>query len=281
MKIAVLDLYKRTSNQGMRGILSLLEAFKAKSPFLVEIQIFEVRSKGELPDLEYDVYISSGGPGDPHFQEEASEEMGMTKDWGVRWNHLMLAIMDYNLKSLDKKSVFLICHSFQMMCILLKVASVELRFSTSFGIFPMHKTPLGSEEEIFLGLSDPFYAVDSRDYQVLDPNHEKILSHGMKILAYEKIRPHVPFDRAIMAIRFSEDIIGTQFHPEADPESMRHYFNTPEKKATVIKEHGIEKYEDMVASINNPVRIKKTFEQLIPCFLEKSMKRMKIEKMQL
>lgn len=39
---------------------------------------------------------------------------------------------------------------------------------------------------IFEGLKDPFYAVDSRDYQVTEPNHNKLHEMGASILAIEK-----------------------------------------------------------------------------------------------
>lgn len=36
----------------------------------------------------------------------------------------------------------------------------------------------GNEEVVFGGLKDPFFAVDSRDYQVTSPNHNKIHEMG-------------------------------------------------------------------------------------------------------
>jgi aspartyl/asparaginyl beta-hydroxylase (cupin superfamily) len=36
----------------------------------------------------------------------------------------------------------------------------------------------------------------------------------------EKIRDHVQYERAIMAVRFTDYFVGTQFHPEADPVSL-------------------------------------------------------------
>jgi len=34
-------------------------------------------------------------------------------------------------------------------------------------------------------MRDPFYAVDSRDYQVITPNHKRLREMGAKILAIE------------------------------------------------------------------------------------------------
>jgi imidazoleglycerol phosphate synthase glutamine amidotransferase subunit HisH len=46
------------------------------------------------------------------------------------------------------------------------------------------------------------------------------LKKGAKIISLEKIRDHVQYERAIMAVRFTDYFVGTQFHPEADPVSF-------------------------------------------------------------
>lgn len=265
MKVAVLDLYNQTPNLGMKGIHKLLGEFRSKTEKeSIQYDLYDVRSRNELPDLNYDAYISSGGPGDPNFVEAENNP-----EWGQNWVKWISSIQRHNEKTAtDKKMVFLICHSFQMMCIYTGVAQVQLRNSPSFGIFPMHKTLDGESEILFENLSDPFYAVDSRKYQVLDPDRLKMEAMNMKILAYEKIRPHVSYDRAIMAIRFTPEIIGTQFHPEADPQNMLSLFQTPEKRNEVIREHREEKYNDMILSLQDPQRITKTYKTLIPNFLE-------------
>jgi len=264
MRLAILDLYNQTPNQGMKGIKNILDTFAKGKEF--HYDIFDVRAKDEIPGLHYDAYISTGGPGNPHYKKEDGDPI-----WGKNWSNWMDSILKFNQETEGiKKQVFLICHSFQMMCIHTKVAVVALRKSPSFGIFPMHKTPDGELEPLFFGIDNPFYAIDSRKYQVLDPNREIMDKWDMKILAYEKIRPHVPYDRAIMAIRFTNEIIGTQFHPEGDPITMKHYFSSPEKKEEIIKEHGKKKYQDMLISLDDPNRIEKTFYHLLPEFLEKS-----------
>ena len=53
---------------------------------------------------------------------------------------------------------------------------------------------------------------------------------GASILCIEKSRPHVPYERAIMAMRFNEYMIGTQFHPEADAAGMSIHLQTEEKR---------------------------------------------------
>ena len=84
----------------------------------------------------------------------------------------------------------------------------------SFGTFPVHKTDAGYRESLFENLPNPFFVADFRRFQVIKPNEKQIDALGAEILALEKIRPYVPFERAIMGVRFSPEIIGVQFHPE-------------------------------------------------------------------
>jgi hypothetical protein len=93
------------------------------------------------------------------------------------------------------------------------------------------------------------------------------LYRGAKILCIEKERPHVPYERAIMAMRFNDYFIGTQFHPEADPVGMSMYLQTEEKKKTVVENHGNEKWESMVMQLNDPDKISWTYSHILPNFL--------------
>jgi hypothetical protein len=116
-------------------------------------------------------------------------------------------------------------------------------------------------------MQDPFYAVDSRDYQVIEPDHQQLQSIGASILAIEKERPQVLLERAIMAVRFNEYMIGTQFHPEADATGMSLYLQTNEKKKTIIENYGLEKWEQMITHLNDPDKILFTNAHILPNFL--------------
>jgi homoserine O-succinyltransferase len=43
--------------------------------------------------------------------------------------------------------------------------------------------PDGKNEPVFEGLRDPFYSVDSRDYQVIEPDHTRS-GNGWKITGH-------------------------------------------------------------------------------------------------
>jgi homoserine O-succinyltransferase/O-acetyltransferase len=147
---------------------------------------------------------------------------------------------------------------------------VYKRRSTSFGVFPVHMLEEGETEPVFDGLKDPFYAVDSRDHQVIQPNHKLIREMGGSLLCIEKNRPHVPYERAVMGIRFNDYMIGTQFHPEADAEGMTVHFQKEDKRKAVIENHGEEKLKSMLEHLNDPDKIAWTYSHILPNFLNQA-----------
>jgi GMP synthase-like glutamine amidotransferase len=246
----------------MRCIKEIITHWGQANNYDLTYDEFDVRQQLELPDLSYDVFISSGGPGSP-LDSEGSE-------WETKYFHWIKQVEKWNnnFANYPKKHVFFICHSFQLACRYFNIADVSKRVSTAFGVFPMHMLKEASEEEaVFNGLRDPFYAVDSRDYQVTQPKHNQLNEMGGKILAIEKERPHVPYERAVMAIRFNDYFIGTQFHPEADAVGMRMYLQRDDKKQTVIENHGEEKWRSMLEHLQDPDKIMWTYNHILPNFL--------------
>ena len=194
----------------------------------------------------FDIYISSGGPGDPLTSR--------FEDWDIAWCKWLKEIERWNENPevSEKKYVFFICHSFQLASRYFNAGILCKRKSTAFGVFPVHMLEDGKDEPVFDGLHDPFYAVDSRDFQLIQPNHDLLNKMGSKILCIEKDRPHVPYERAVMGIRFNDYMIGTQFHPEADAVGMSMYLQTEEKRKTVIENHGEEKLVKYAAAPRRP-----------------------------
>jgi GMP synthase-like glutamine amidotransferase len=264
VRIAILDLYEGKANQGMRCIREIIAEWSAQNDLDVECDEFDVRLKNQLPDTTYDIYISSGGPGDPL--------LSRFEDWDIAWCRWIDAMERWNNNpsNIQKKFVFFICHSFQLACRYFNAGLVTRRKSTAFGVFPVHMLEAGSEDPVFEGLRDPFYAVDSRDYQVIQPNHHLLENMGAKLLCIEKSRPHVPYERAVMGIRFNENMIGTQFHPEADAPGMSMYLQTEEKRKTVIESHGEDKLISMLEHLEDPDKIKWTHSHILPNFLNQS-----------
>ena len=253
--IALLDMYDGVPNQGMRCIIDIISRFEP----IVDFKIFDVRGKCELPDIKkYDIYISTGGPGNPLVGDGT---------WDVNYYAFIDTLTKWNTENEVKKHVLFICHSFQMACKHFGLAEITKRNDTSFGVMTMHKTKDGMNDPLFQGLADPFYAIDSRDYQVVQPNLNVFKEKGATIISLEKIRDHVQYERAIMAVRFTDYFVGTQFHPEADPISFISHLRNKEAKDKIRAMKGKRKFRNMLEELLDDDKIYKTNETLIPNFL--------------
>lgn len=269
IRVAILDLYEGQANQGMRCIRQIISEWGEFHGVPMQWDEFDVRLQNKVPDMTYDIYISSGGPGSP-LESEGSA-------WERVYFHWLENIENWNAdpENANKKYVFFICHSFQLVCRHYAIGNISKRNKTSFGVYPVHVTLEGQHEEVFRGLNDPFFVVDSRDYQVTSVDFEKIDMMGGKILCIEKYRPHVPFEQALMGIRFNEHMIGTQFHPEADAIGMSMYLQREDKKQTVIENHGEEKWHSMIEQLNDPDKIMWTYSHVLPNFLHLAVRQLK------
>jgi len=274
IRVAVLDLNAGYPNQGMRCIDEIVHRWSEENNYPILYDVFDVRVNNELPDTSYDIYISSGGPGDPLSSRFDDWDIGWNKWFGdiIRWNE--------NPANSIKKFVFLICHSFQLASRYFNAGLICKRRSTSFGIFPIHILPDAIADPVFQHLKNPFYAVDSRDYQLIQPNLEMLHDMGAKITCIEKERPHVPYERAVMGIRFSDYIFGTQFHPEADAVGMHQHFQSEEKQKTVIENHGEAKLNSMLQYLEDPEKIYRTNKNLIPNFLNEAYSHLMVEELE-
>jgi homoserine O-succinyltransferase/O-acetyltransferase len=268
LKVAILDLYEGEPNQGMRCLRDILGGFGHESDLKVDWNEFDVRLRNDVPDMSYDVFISSGGPGSPlesRYSDWEKKYFGWLNEV-ERWNN--------NPANLQKKFVFFICHSFQLSARYYNIGILTKRHSSAFGIFPVHVLGDSFNEPIFEGLKNPFYAVDSRDYQVIQPNLEVIKKMGAKILCIEKERQHVPYERAIMGIRYNEYMVGTQFHPEADAPGMAMYLNRDDKKKGIIDNYGEEKWRRMLDHLDDPDKILWTYSHVLPNFLNQAVEQL-------
>lgn len=264
MKVAILNFYDGIANEGMRGFREILQRYKAKNDLDLTVDEFDVRRKVEVPGLEYDVYISSGGPGSP-IDSEGSE-------WEKKYFQLVDKLEDHNLSNTSQKKYgFFVCHAFQLMCRKYQLGDINMRRSASFGVLPVHQTHAAKNDPVLNGLADPFFAVDSRSWQVIHPNEKRFMDLGMQLLAIEKERPYVDLPRAMMAIRMSDYFFTTQFHPEADAVGMKGLLIKEDKKKEVVSEHGLDKYNEMLERLEDPDKITLTQSTMIPNFLDQAL----------
>lgn len=259
IKVALLDMNNHHVNQGMRNIKEISQAFKENSDEDVSIEMFDVRYKNEIPNIvDFDIFISSGGPGNPH--KEGYE-------WEEKYADFLNGIWNHNKNNDHKKFLFLVCHSFQVASIHWNIGNICERKSYSFGVMPIHKTEEGANDFLLKNLPNPFYGVDSRGYQFIEADEEKMAELGMEIMALEKVRPHIHLERAVMAVRFSKEIFGTQFHPEADPKGMLENLKDDKNREAMIENYGREKYLETIDRMDDPDKIVLTQAQILPRFL--------------
>src|SRR5215467_6324439 len=103
LKVAILDLYEGEPNQGMRCLRNILREFGTENNIHIDSNEFDVRSKNEVPDMSYDIFISTGGPGNPletRYSDWEKKYFGWLKEV-ERWN--------INPANIQKKFVFFIC----------------------------------------------------------------------------------------------------------------------------------------------------------------------------
>jgi len=260
LRAAIIDLYNNEANEGMRCIKEILLASnQLQNEAEVSYDAYETRYIGDIPDLSYDIFISSGGPGSP-FEGEGTL-------WEKSYFDLLDDIWNHNQKNDRKKYVFFICHSFQIMARYFNFAEVNKRHKKSFGVFPFGLTEEGKNDKVFSGLSNPFYAADFRQWQVINPNTDILNQLGAKILSIEIKEQNPDGDLALMSVRVSDEFFGTQFHPEADPESMMYHFKQDERKQHIVSEYGEAKYFEMIEQLEKPEFIKLTRKTVLPSFL--------------
>ncbi len=263
LRVALVDMNNNQINKSIGMLQNILDGYDAD----LKWKRYEVRHSGQIPDLSYDIYILSGGPGDP------LENDG---PWFDRYFAFLQSLWDYNQDPNNTpKHCLFICHSFQMACHQYGVGRVSRREKYSFGTYPVHKTHEGKDEAFFKALPDPFYIADFRQFQVTQPDYPRLKKMGASILCFEKLRPHVHHERAIMAVRFSPTMFGTQFHPEADPDGLYEHFVQPERKAQVIDLYGEARYERMMHDLSNPQKIQLTFDTIVPNFLNHAIQKLK------
>src|SRR5690606_10083387 len=90
---------------------------------------------------------------------------------------------------------------------------------------------------------------------------------GMEITAMESPEDDVEFELALMAVRFSDEMYGTQFHPEAHPDGMVYYLNRADKREMILSRYGKDVYDTMMHNALDPGRLTATRDHILPGFI--------------
>ena len=117
-------------------------------------------------------------------------------------------------------------------------------------------------------MNNPFSIADFRDWQVTGVDMADLQQKGFQIQAIERERKVETLPRAIMAVRFSPEMFGTQFHPEADADGMLHYFQERERRNQLIEDYGMEMYLQMINDLEDKNKIELTHQTVLPSFFD-------------
>lgn len=269
VRVAILDMNNGARNIGIRNIKRIIDQFSHKVRMAhlqvdFEIHHFHVRDRNEVPDTSYDIYISSGGPGSPLDDDGRPYE--------TKFFNMVDQLIDHNAANDNKKFIFGICHSFQMLAKKFAVAQIDKRPNRYVGVVPIVKTPEGEKDAMFEGLQEKFYAFDNRDWQVINPDHPKLHRIGASILSYESNGHEI--GEAITAIRYTSEIETVQFHPEAEKHGILMRFSDPSEKEHLVELLGEAKFDELIQSLNNPDKLTKTYKTVLPGFLWRSYNRL-------
>ncbi len=264
IKAAIIDLYDDYPNQAISSFQHILNTYAVKHGVSISTTVFDLRGKNEVPGTGFDVYLSSGGPGSP-IDSEGS-------DWENNYWNLVEAIDKHNKSAAaDKKHVLFVCHSFQLMCRYYQLGDVNERTSESYGIMPTVKTEAGKTDPVLKGLDDNYYIFDSRQWQVVNPDMNRFEEIGATLVSIERERANPTNPRALMAIRFSPYFFATQYHPEVDPTDMKDRLLHCGDKEHMIEEYGEDKFNEIFHDLDDPAKLKVTYDTLIPQFLAQAL----------
>lgn len=265
LRICLVDMNNGVANQAMRCFRRVLDRFEQRvhraNPS-VELHRHEVqpRNLGELPSDPYDLVLSTGGPGSPFD--------GLDDPWGVGYRKYLDQVHAQNQKTPDTATRMLaVCHSFELAVIHFGVAAMTKRETLRFGLMPAYTTSIGREIDYYKPFADRLFTWEHRWWQAVDINHDRLRELGGAMLAHESREQGPDKGPAALAFRFAPGIDGTQFHPEADLPGVMAWV-TIQEHADKFKEHyGEDLYGRMIKSLNDPLRLARTFALFIPGWL--------------
>ncbi len=263
VRVAILDMYNnKPDQQGIRCIQEILKSSDTHNT----CQIFNVRGKFELPDLSFDLYISSGGPGNP---------LEYNINWSEGYFELIDNLFEWNIANPERpKFFFAICHSFQILCSFKGIGTINKRERFTFGVTTIKKTKAGGADELLYNLEDTFYAADHRYFQVLNPDLARMEKIGATILGLEERKGEDSYQRSIMMVRFSPEIVGTQFHPEADVKGMEQVLDNVILKSEIERTLGKGQIDKIKKDLEDPGKVDKMYHTLLPDFIKYSHNRL-------
>jgi homoserine O-succinyltransferase len=269
LRLCLVDMNNGVPNEATRcfkGIIAALVArARAANPSLeVAVAHIQPRNLGEAPPADCDLALCTGGPGSPFD--------GYDDPWCTGYRRFLDAVVDAHACRRVSPAALLVCHSFEIAIPHFGFATMARRATRKFGLMPVYTTHEGARSPLLGSFGDRFFAWEHREWEARDLDRAKLASLGGELWAVET-RPDGTGEwkgDGLLAFRFAPGLEGTQFHPEADRDGALAWIQRPEQVAACIAAYGETTYRRMLSSIDDPLRLARTFEQLIPGWLTRS-----------
>jgi GMP synthase-like glutamine amidotransferase len=214
------------------------------------------RDTGNAVPRDYDLYISTGGPGSPYDGD------GMP--WVTDYSEFLEGVADAAIRGGAKqRAVFAICYSFEMVVRHFRLAAVVPRTERKFGVMPIYTTPEGQAHPLLRPFGDRLFAFEHRSWEAVELDERKLSALGGELLALES-RDGMSKGRAILGLDVTAGIEAVQFHPEADRPGVMNWVSRPEQAAAFKACYGEVTYQAMLRTLDDPRRLARTYALVIP-----------------
>jgi GMP synthase-like glutamine amidotransferase len=271
LRLCIVDMNAGVKNEAMRCFRDIVDHFlkhaRTYNPTLdATTTIVQPRNLGELPPERCDFYLSTGGPGSPHD--------GYDDPWCTGYRGFLDGLVSETLRGKeDARAALLVCHSFEIAIQHFAFATMERRTERKFGVMPVYMTEDGLRSPLLGPFGERLFVWEHRDWEAVGLDKKKLAQIGGELWARES-RDGYSKGRGLAAFRFAPAIEGTQFHPEADKAGALAWMDRPEQKDAAIAAYGEVTYERMRRTLNDPMRIDRTFHTLIPGWLVRQFNRL-------
>ncbi|MBL8714671.1 MAG: hypothetical protein JNL79_01675 [Myxococcales bacterium] len=268
LRVGIVDMNAGHANQAIRCLGVILDHFEArvvaKNPGLKMSRAHvSPRDKDEATPRDCHLLLCSGGPGSPFD--------GDGEDWVDDFGDLLDHVVDENTRTMvggigHGPGLFAVCYSYEMAVRHFDVADLRPRATRKFGVMPIYTTDEGRQHPLLADFGDRLFAFEHRNWEAVGLDESALARHGGTLLARES-RDGFSKGEALMAFDFAPGVEGVQFHPEADRPGVMAWVARPDQAAAFKEAYGITTYERMVKTVDDPMRLARTFALMIPGFL--------------
>ena len=261
IRVCIVDMNNGHVNQAMRCLRGIVAQFFERvrrwNPS-VPCELGEVSPRNTtdpVPD-DYDLYLSSGGPGSPYDGD------GMP--WVTDYSGFLDHVADSSIRGgEDQSALVAICYSFEMVVRHFRLAAVVPRTERKFGVMPIYTTPEGQAHPLLRPFGDRLFAFEHRNWEAVDLDERLLETMGGSLLARES-RDGLSKGRAILGRDVTAGIEAVQFHPEADRPGVMNWVSRPEQAAAFKAAYGEVTYQAMLRTLDDPRRLARTYALVIP-----------------